>query len=399
MHQQAYCLGVYLELIYQIFYKQLFSMRNPIIKQVHDLGQSVWLDNLSRKMLQDGSLEQLIHEVGIYGMTSNPAIFQKAISDSEVYDEAIKECVNEDMSDKDIYERLAVSDIQGVADHFNKVYEETNKEDGYVSLEVAPDLVHDTQGTIDEARRLWKWVDRPNVMIKVPGTEAGLPAITQLLAEGININVTLLFSVERYRAVAEAYIQGLQQRIDSGHAIEDVGSVASFFLSRIDVMVDNMLEQKSKEQGNNTEEVLALRGEAAVANAKIAYEVYEEVFQSDAFRNLESHGARVQRLLWASTSTKNPDYDELKYVHPLIGSPTVNTMPQNTLDSLLEKGKPEDMLKERLPHSHDVINKLMDNGIDIEEVAGRLEDEGVEKFEKPFQQLLNTISEARKALV
>jgi len=374
-------------------------MSNPIIKQVHDLGQSVWLDYLSRKMLQDGSLKHLIEEVGIYGMTSNPAIFQKAISDSEVYDEAIKECVNEGLSNKDIYERLAVSDIQGVADRFSSLYQQTHKEDGYVSLEVAPDLVHDTKGTIEEARRLWKWVDRPNVMIKVPGTTAGIPAITQLLSEGININVTLLFSVERYRAVAEAYLEGLQQRLDQGLPIDHIASVASFFLSRIDVMVDELLEKASEKYPARKAEILNLRGEAAIANAKIAYQVYEEVFQSGRFQKLQERGGNVQRLLWASTSTKNPDYDDLKYVHPLIGSPTVNTMPQNTLDALIEKGKPSDSLKDGLGHSHEVVSKLMDLGIDLEKVAEKLEEEGIEKFEKPFKQLLHTIADARKSLV
>ncbi len=374
-------------------------MSNSIIKQIHDLGQSVWLDYLSRKMLHDGSLKHLIEDIGIYGMTSNPAIFQKAISDSEVYDEAIKECVNEELSNKDIYERLAVSDIQGVADMFLSLYEQTAKIDGYVSLEVAPDLVHDTQGTIDEARKLWKWVDRPNVMIKVPGTTAGIPAIIQLLSEGININVTLLFSVERYRAVAEAYLEGLQLRLDQGQPIDHIASVASFFLSRIDVMVDQLLEEVSEKQPLRKKEILDLRGEAAIANAKIAYQVYEEVFQSGRFQQLQEGGGNVQRLLWASTSPKNPDYNDLKYVHPLIGSPTVNTMPQNTLDALIEKGNPENSLKDGLAHAHEVISKLMELGIDLEKVAVSLEEEGIEKFEKPFKQLLNTIADARKTLV
>jgi len=373
-------------------------MKNPIIQRIHELGQSVWLDNLSRKMIQDHSLRKLIEEVGIYGQTSNPAIFQKAISDSNVYDEAIRACNQEGLEDKAVYERLAVSDIQQAADLFRDLYEQTDKVDGYVSLEVAPDLVHDTQGTIEEARRLWKWLDRPNVMIKVPGTEAGIPAITQLISEGININVTLLFSVERYRAVAEAYIKGLQMRHANNQPISSVASVASFFLSRIDVLVDEKLEEIAQNQPEKADQARALLGKVAVVNAKAAYQVYEEIIATNTHQSLVEAGAKPQRLLWASTSTKNPDYDELMYVHPLIGFDTVNTMPQNTLDTLLDKGTPQATLKDDMDQIPEVMQSLETLGIDIDQVAQQLEDEGIEKFVKPFNQLLEAISKEREAV-
>lgn len=373
-------------------------MENRMLDKVYQLGQSVWLDNLSRQILNNGELEQLITEKRVRGLTSNPAIFQKAISGSDAYDEAIEKLANDGLERIKIYESMAVEDIQRAADLFRPVYDASGGEDGCVSLEVQPSLVYDTQGTIDEARQLWKAVNRPNVMIKVPGTEEGLPAITQLLSEGININVTLLFSVERYKAVTEAYLKGLEQRLEKGESIKHVVSVASFFLSRIDVMVDPMLQDIIENKPDQAEKAKSVLGETAIANAKQAYKVFEEVFSSERFQKLAEQGARKQRVLWASTGNKNPDYEELRYVYPLVGPDTVNTMPGDTLDILLEKGKePTNQVAEGMDQADQVMATLEELGIDMEKVTDDLEKEGVAKFEKPFNQLLDAIEEQRKA--
>ncbi|MEM9833323.1 MAG: transaldolase [Bacteroidota bacterium] len=373
-------------------------MENRMLDKVYMLGQSVWLDNLSRQILNNGELEKLITEKGVRGLTSNPAIFQKAISGSDAYDEAIEKLANEGLERIKIYESMAIEDIQRAADLFRPVYDASNGEDGCVSLEVQPSLVYDTQGTIDEARYLWKAVNRPNVMIKVPGTKEGLPAITQLLSEGININVTLLFSVDRYRAVTEAYLEGLEQRVAQGESIRNVVSVASFFLSRIDVMVDPMLKDIMENKPDHAEQAKSVLGETAVANAKQAYKVFEDAFSSERFQKLAAQGGRKQRVLWASTGNKNPDYEELRYVHPLIGPDTVNTMPGDTLDILLEKGEePTNQIGEDMDQADKVMATLEELGIDMDKVTDDLEKEGVAKFEKPFAQLLDTIEEQRKA--
>ncbi|MEM9672406.1 MAG: transaldolase [Bacteroidota bacterium] len=373
-------------------------MENRMLDKIYQLGQSVWLDNLSRQILNSGELEQLITEKGVRGLTSNPAIFQKAISGSDAYDEAIEKLANDGLERIKIYENMAIEDIQRAADLFRPVYDASNGEDGCVSLEVQPSLVYDTQGTIEEGRYLWQAVNRPNVMIKVPGTKEGLPAITQLLSEGININVTLLFSVERYREVTEAYLKGLEQRLEKGESIEHVVSVASFFLSRIDVMVDPVLKDIITNKPDQAEKAKSVLGETAVANAKQAYKVFEEAFSSERFQKLAEHGARKQRVLWASTGNKNPDYEELRYVHPLIGPDTVNTMPDQTLEVLLEKGgEPTNQVANGMDQADQVMATLAELGIDMEKVTDDLEKEGVEKFEKPFNQLLDTIEEQRKA--
>lgn len=373
-------------------------MENKMLDKIYKLGQSVWLDNLSRQILNNGELKQLITDKKVRGLTSNPAIFQKAISGSDAYDEAIEQLANDGLERTKIYEKIAIEDIQRAADLFRPVYDASNGEDGCVSLEVQPSLVYDTEGTIEEARHLWQSVNRPNVMIKVPGTKEGLPAITQLLSEGININVTLLFSVDRYRAVTEAYLDGLQLRLDKGESIKQVVSVASFFLSRIDVMVDPMLQDIIDNKPDQAEKAKSVMGETAVANAKQAYKVFQQVFSSERFQKLAEHGARKQRVLWASTGNKNPDYEELRYVYPLIGPNTVNTMPDQTLDVLLEKGdEPENKVADGMDHADKVMATLDELGIDMEKVTDDLEKEGVEKFEKPFNQLLDTIEEQRKA--
>jgi len=373
-------------------------MENRMLDKIHQLGQSVWLDNLSRQILNSGELEQLITDKGVRGLTSNPAIFQKAISGSDAYDEAIEKLANDGLERIKIYEKMAIEDIQRAADLFRPVYDASGGEDGCVSLEVQPSLVYDTQGTIDEARHLWKAVNRPNVMIKVPGTKEGLPAITQLLSEGININVTLLFSVERYREVTEAYLKGLEQRLEKGESIRHVVSVASFFLSRIDVMVDPMLQDVIDNKPDQAEKAKSVLGETAIANAKQAYKVFEEAFSGERFQKLAEQGGRKQRVLWASTGNKNPDYEELRYVHPLIGPDTVNTMPGDTLDILLEKGEePTNQVAEGMDQADQVMATLEELGIDMEKVTDDLEKEGVDKFEKPFNQLLDAIEEQRKA--
>lgn len=373
-------------------------MENRMLDKIHQLGQSVWLDNLSRQILNNGELEQLITKKGVRGLTSNPAIFQKAISGSDAYDEAIEELANDGLERIKIYESLAIEDIQRAADLFRPIYDISGGEDGCVSLEVQPSLVYDTEGTIEEARHLWNAVSRPNVMIKVPGTKEGLPAITQLLSEGININVTLLFSVDRYRAVTEAYLKGLEKRLEKGESIKHVVSVASFFLSRIDVMVDPMLKDIINNQPDQAEKAKSVLGETAVANAKQAYKVFEEAFSSERFQKLAEQGGRKQRVLWASTGNKNPDYEELRYVYPLIGPDTVNTMPDQTLEVLLEKGdEPKNTVADGMGHADEVMATLDKLGIDMEKVTDDLEKEGVEKFEKPFNQLLDTIEEQRKA--
>ncbi len=374
-------------------------MKNPVITKIHELGQSIWLDNLSRKIVTSGELEKQITEVGIRGLTSNPAIFQKAISDGEVYGEAIEKLANEGLESKEIYEKLAVSDIQGAADLFRPIYDTSGGEDGCVSLEVQPSLVYDADGTVEEGRRLWKSVSRPNVMIKVPGTREGIPAITQLLSEGININVTLLFSVDRYRDITDAYLKGLEQRLEKGESIRHVVSVASFFLSRIDVMADPLLQDIMDNKPEQAEQAKVALGQVALANAKKAYQVFEEVFSSERFKKLEQQGGRKQRVLWASTGNKNPDYKDLRYVHPLIGPDTVNTLPQDTLDIL--KREDASQVAATVTGDYDkadqVLAALTDVGLSIDEITDKLEKEGVDKFEKPFDKLIATIEEQRKA--
>ena len=374
-------------------------MKNQTLVKIHELGQSIWLDYLSRKITSSGELEKMITEGGIRGLTSNPAIFQKAISEADYYDEAIEELANQGLESKEIYERLAVKDIQDAADIFRPIYDTSGGEDGFVSLEVQPSLVYDAEGTIEEARRLWKAVSRPNVMIKVPGTKEGIPAIKQLLSEGISINVTLLFSVDLYEKVAEAYLEGLQQRADKGEPIREVVSVASFFLSRIDVMVDPMLEEAMKNQPDHADKAKMALGQVAIANAKKAYQVFEKVFSSEKYQKLAQQGARKQRVLWASTGNKNPDYEELRYIYPLIGPDTVNTLPTETLELLQKEGEEPTRatIKDDYDKADQVLSAIKDLGIDIEKVTKDLEEEAVDKFEKPFDKLIDSIEEQRKA--
>lgn len=356
------------------------------VKQIHDFGQSIWLDFIDREIIASGKLKKLIDEDGVRGVTSNPAIFEKAITSSSDYDNDIVELSKTTDDNEQLFFGLAIKDIQQAADLFKGVYEESNGVDGYVSLEVSPFLALDTAGTTKQAAELWRKVDRKNVMIKIPGTQPGLPAIRQSIAKGININVTLLFGLERYEAVTEAYISGLEDHLAAGHSIGHIASVASFFLSRIDVVVDPLLESKGHQE---------LVGEVAIASAKKAYEIYKRVFSTERWKKLAAQGAQPQRLLWASTGSKNPAFKDTKYVEALIGPDTVDTVPLETVDAFRDHGIAANTLEGGLEQATATLAKLKDLDIDLDAITQQLEDEGIEKFNKPFEKLLNAIEEQK----
>jgi transaldolase len=364
------------------------------LRRLAALGQSVYLDEISRGMLRDGDLKRLIDEDGIHGVTSNPAIFEKAIARSSDYDGAIAELAHRDLSLEDAYETLALEDIGAAADLFADVYAGSHGAAGYVSLEVSPRLADDTEGTVKEARRLWAQLGRPNVFIKVPGTAAGLPAIEQLVADGVNVNVTLLFGLERYAAVADAYLRGLERRLEAGLPLGGIASVASFFLSRIDVAIDPELDRLAEAGGPGAADARRLRGRAAIASAKLAWTRYQDAFGGARFARLATAGARPQWLLWASTGTKDPAYPATKYVEPLIGAPTITTLPRETLDAYRAQGDPALRLTDDLEGARGDLAALADLGIDLDAVTERLEVEGVEKFVKPFDALLEALETA-----
>jgi len=362
---------------------------NPLLK-LRDFGQSIWMDFIQRRMIASGELKQLINEDGLGGVTSNPSIFEKAIAGSRDYDAAIRVLALEGKSVDQIYTALTVEDIQHAADLFRPVYDRLDGADGLVSLEVSPGLAHDTARTLVEARQLWAAVARPNVMIKVPGTLEGLPAIRQLLGEGINVNVTLLFGLPRYRQVAEAYLAGLESRAARGLPLKSVASVASFFLSRIDVLLDPRLEHLMATDPAKAELAQYFHGQVAILSAKAAYRIYQDIFASERFGKLQARGARTQRLLWASTSTKNPAYSDLKYVEALIGPETVDTLPLETLAAYRDHGQPASRLSQDAAES---LARLSETGIDLDAVTQQLEDEGVHKFAQSFDTLMNTLKE------
>jgi transaldolase / glucose-6-phosphate isomerase len=372
--------------------------KNPLL-QIQDFGQSIWLDFIRRRMLTCGELRELIAEDGLRGVTSNPAIFEKAISGSDDYLAAIGALALEGKTSEEIYEAVAIEDVQQAADDFRPVFDASDGRYGFVSLEVSPRLARDTQGTVKEARRLWSALDRPNVFIKVPATKEGLPAIQQLISEGINVNVTLLFGLERYKAVTDAYISGLEQRAAAGMPNGRIASVASFFLSRIDLLVDPVLEETMKGGGENAKIADSLHGEVAVASAKIAYQIYKEVFSGERFQKLAAQGARPQPVLWASTSTKNPSYSDVKYVEALIGPNTVNTLPMETLNAYRDHGDPAARLEQDVDRARRVLEMLPKVGIDLMKVTQQLVNEGVEKFVKPFDRLMTALEEKRKEAV
>ncbi|MEO8325718.1 MAG: transaldolase [Nitrospirota bacterium] len=364
---------------------------NPL-KTLGTFGQSIWLDYIRRDLISSGQLRRLIEEDGLRGMTSNPSIFEKAIVDSHEYDEDIRTMAREGKGVNAIYETLSQRDVQSAADEFRSVYDKTDGHDGYVSLEVNPHLAHDTNGTVEEAHRLWKTLARPNVFIKIPATTEGLSAIQELIGEGININVALLFGLPRYRQVTDAYLAGLAARAARGKPMNHVASVASFFVSRIDGLVDPLLENVMAQGGEKAALGKTLRGRVAIASAKMAYQLYKEIFGSVRFQTLAAQGARVQRLLWASTSTKNPDESDVKYVEALIGPDTVNTAPLETLNAYRDHGHPQARLEQDIEEARLVLERLSELGISLDKVTQQLEDDGVVKFSKPFDKLLQTLS-------
>jgi transaldolase len=368
-------------------------MKNNPLNQLGTFGQSFWLDYIRRDLITSGELRRLIEEDGLRGMTSNPSIFEKAIVKSHDYDEDIRAMAREGKSTEEIYEILSQRDVRSAAEEFRPLYDRTEGKDGYVSLEVNPHLAHDTPGTLAEARRLWGVLDRPNIFIKVPGTAEGLPVIRQLVSEGINVNVTLLFGLPRYRQVAEAYFDGIKARLAEGKNVLKVASVASFFVSRIDALVDPLLEKIIAAGGQQADLAQQLLGQVAVASAKLAYQAYREMFANPRFKKLFDKGARAQRLLWASTGTKNPKYSDIKYIEALIGSDTVNTIPVETLNAYRDHGEPQTRLEFDVGRAGWVLEQLPKLGISIDAITQQLEDEGVEKFKKPFDTLLATLKQ------
>lgn len=360
-----------------------------ILQELANIGQAIWLDYIRRSFTKSGKLSKLI-EMGLRGVTSNPSIFEKAIAGSQDYDEKIQQLVQAGRSAQEIYEALAIQDIQEAADLLRSVYEKTDGADGYVSLEVSPTLAYNGQATFEEAQRLWNAVNRPNLMIKIPATQAGLPAITQSIAHGINVNVTLIFALDRYQAVMDAYLQGLEQRLASGQPLDGIASVASFFVSRVDSKVDDMLQQLMLGESAAATDAVLL-GKAANANAKLAYQLFLQVFSSPRFERLHNSGANLQRPLWASTSTKNPAYSDILYVQELIGKHTVNTLPQNTLDAFIHHGQARLTIEDGLDEARDVIASLEAMGISMQQVTMELEQEGVQAFADAYQALLRSI--------
>ncbi len=368
------------------------------IQELSALGQSIWLDFIERRMVQSGELSDLVAR-GVAGVTSNPTIFQQAIAKSDAYNEELTQLAGGKGDAKTIFETLATADIQAAADVLRPVYDAAQGHDGFVSLEVAPTLAHDTEATVAEARRLHAAVNRPNLMIKVPATLAGLPAIRQLIADGICVNVTLIFSLERYAAVKEAFLQGIEERVAAGKPVDRVASVASFFVSRVDVAVDALLDKKAQEDPARAQEYKSLQGKVAVANSKLAYRQFEEFFAGPRWEKAAAAGAHVQRPLWASTSTKNPAYPDLIYVDTLIGPHTVNTMPPQTLEAFADHGAPKRTVDTDLDQARADAAALEAAGISLAQVTEELEVDGVKKFADSFEQLLGTIETRRKQLI
>jgi len=362
---------------------------------VSQLGQSLWLDYIDRRILVDGTLTRLIAEDRVAGLTSNPAIFEKAITHDSCYAEDIERLQASGGDRETLYAGLILDDIARAADAFAPVYRDSDGRDGFVSIEVSPLLARDTERTVAEARTLWQRLARPNVMIKVPGTVEGLPAIRQLLSEGVNVNVTLLFSVGRYMEVLDAYMDAMQQRLDSGLDVDRVASVASFFLSRIDVMVDPTLDALAAKGGAAAAQAAALRGRAAVASAGFAYKRFQETNAHARWQALAAAGARPQRLLWASTGTKDPAYSDIKYVEALIARNTVNTLPMETLGAYRDHGEPAERIAAAIDAAPQTMKGLAELGIDMHRVTEQLEREGIEKFVKPYQSLLDTLGRVR----
>ena len=359
------------------------------------LGQSVWLDYIRKGILDNGELERMIREDAVRGITSNPAIFEQAIGRSDDYDDVLPKLAASGIDASAAYEQLAIHDIQRAADLFRDIYEESDGADGYVSLEVSPELASDSKGSLEEARRLWKAVGRPNVMIKIPGTAEGLPAIEEALFDGINVNVTLLFSLTSHEAVMERYLRALERRSEKGLPLSRIASVASFFISRVDTAVDAILDQKAAAAGSAEERsrIELLLGKAAIANAKISYHRFSEIFGGSRFGSLRGKGAQVQRPLWASTSTKNPAYRDVIYVEELIGPDTVNTMPLPTVQAFGDHGVAHRSIDEDLDGARKTLSDLADLGVDLDAVTRHLQKDGVDKFVVPFRDMLKSVEQ------
>jgi len=365
-------------------------MSDSRLHKLSELGQSIWIDFLSRKMIQTGGLEDLMRDDAVVGVTSNPTIFQKAISEGDLYDEQIRACLDDFDDPKEIFWRLAETDVGNACDLLRSVWDAGGGKDGYVSIEVDPNLAGDTEATIAEARRLHQQIDKPNLFVKIPATKAGLPAIEEMIASGKNINVTLIFSLERYSEVAGAYIRGLERLAETGGDLVQVASVASFFVSRVDTEADKRLD----EIGGHEE----LKGKLAVANAKLAYQRYKEIFSGPRWDPLAGQGATAQRCLWASTSTKNPDYSDVLYVEELIGPETVNTMPEETIEAFQDHGEVALTLEQGLDEAKRLFDQLAEVGVDYDDVTRVLEEEGVQKFADSFSELLDGIAAKRGEL-
>ena len=362
---------------------------NERLAKMRELGQAPWVDEISRGDIKNGGLQQMIDD-GIVGVTSNPAIFQKAIAGSDLYDEQLHELARKEDDPKEIFWAIARDDIRDACDIFMPVYEETGGQDGFVSLEVQPEIAHDIQATIDEAARLHEMVDRPNLFVKIPATLQGVVAIEEMISRGKSINVTLIFSLERYREVARAYIRGIQRLVENGGDPSGVRSVASFFVSRIDVEANRRLDDLGADD---------LKDELAIANAKLAYQVYKQVFGGARWRSLEEKGANRQRLLWASTSTKDPDLPDTIYVDNLVGPETVNTMPKKTIEAVMDHGEIRPTLEEGVEEAKELLGRLREAGMDYEDVTDTLEQQGIEKFTEPFNEMLEEIKNKSRQLV
>ncbi len=378
------------------------TAKNPIFEIEQQYGQSIWMDNLSRDVIESGQLKQLIASRGIHGITSNPAIFEKAIAGNKIYDGDIEAGIKAGKSVNEIYESLTFEDIRNACDILKPVYEETQGIDGYVSIEVPPTIAKDTATTIREVRRYFNTIDRENVMIKIPGTPEGLPAVEQAISEGINVNITLLFAVESYVQAAWAYIRGLEKGAAAGKDVSKIASVASFFLSRIDTKVDNRIDGKLKDIDRSEKEakLRAVKGKVAIANAKIAYQKYKEIIGGDRWKALAEKGAKVQRLLWASTSTKNPEYSDVMYVDELVGPNTVNTLPPQTIEACADHCHPASRIETDVEAAYKLIESLKDPDIviNLDQVMDELLEEGIDKFVKPFESLMSSLEAKVKQL-
>lgn len=368
------------------------------ISRLHELGQSIWLDFIRRDLLRSGELERMVADGHVRGVTSNPTIFEQAISEGDLYAPSMRPMAVDGWTAERIFDALALEDIREATSVLLPLYEATNGGDGFVSIEVSPELASDCEATLHEARRLWTEVNRPNVMIKIPATQAGVPAIEQAIFEGININVTLIFSLQRYAEVIDAYQRGLERRAEQGQSLDHVASVASFFISRVDTKVDAMLEEMLRNKSASAERVTALTGKIAIANAKLAYAQFKGAFGGPRFENLQQHGARVQRPLWASTSTKNPTYPDTYYVDNLIGLQTVNTIPPETLEAFIDHGVADLTLERDLADARGHIDALDSIGISMKTVTDELEQEGVEKFARSYASVLKTIAKRAEKL-